>query len=214
MTQKLREAPGPSSLKPGFPVEDKQFLTLLASLKQKHRGLRHSPFPCQSYRRGKCLADTEGSGSARWNTSSLGLYASPTTSNSKILLGYRWAQSVMQAWSVPRPAAKIRYPWKGDTFKIARKLLKIPVDPIPFYFLASNAVCDVSSDYSDLNSTLDLTLNLNCKALSSLPPPQPVAPVNQGVKRLCIPSSLVWCSAVTSWTESSVEALSPWGLSL
>lgn len=38
--------------------------------------------------------------------------------------------------------------------------------------------------------------------------------VNQGVNRLCIPSSLVWCSAVTSWTESSVEALSPWGLSL
>lgn len=41
---------------------------------------------------------------------------------------------------------------------------------------------------------------------------------NQGSSEIALrqysPSSLVWCSAAISWATSSVEAVSPWGLSL
>lgn len=77
-----------------------------------------------------------------------------------------------------------------------------PVDPMPFEFWALDAVCDVSSDYSGLNSAVDLTLNLNCKVLSPLPPAQRAAPVNQGGHRCTYRRR--WCGARLSCPELSL----------
>lgn len=176
-------------------------------MKQNRWSLGHSQLPCQSYWTGNCLAHAEGSGRARWSTSSLWLCASLVSSNSKTLLRYRWAQT---APSVPRPAAKVTYPWNKGYFK--RVWDQWEFLEFTWLFLLFGIKCCMWCFKWWL--WFKLHFGFNCKVPSSLPPPEQVTPANQRVTGHCLPSSLVWCSAVTSWTESSVEALSPWGLSL
>lgn len=93
-------------------VEDTFWFYFACFLKAEPLGLKALTIPLPKLPKGEVPGTRRGEQEHMLKHIQPWLYASPMTSNSRVLLGYRWAQSVMQAWSVPRPAAKMRYPWK------------------------------------------------------------------------------------------------------
>lgn len=102
---------GPSTLKPGSQWKTNTFY-FACFLKAEPLGLKALTIPLPKLPKGEAPGTRRGEQEHTLKHIQPWLYAYPMTSNSRVLLGYRWAQSVMQAWSVPRPAAKMRYPWK------------------------------------------------------------------------------------------------------